>query len=342
MFLRSRSQLGIAYDVVISDVVGMKHLWIVPFGVDTDLVKVLYADQIQFAEGNTYVWAKLAADQAATPAKGGDADGVSPLVLSLSAASFLDVRAGDLVQLSFYLGSARSDRRFRIEAVCSALPGFENFRSRTANAVGSGALISLETFRTMTRQAPEEAFQARYFVKVQGNAQTQKSVARQMREEFGIRYRFGVQSAAEQKEQARALYWATQVLFGLLLGVAVIIAIFALIASMATAVIERRWEIGVLKALGLRRRQLYRMFLGEAVVLTLSAGLTGGTIGFTLAYLFVLQTAALVEMRVVFTMPYLTFLATFAISILAGVVAARLPTRQLLRKSAADILRLET
>ena len=145
---------------------------------------------------------------------------------------------------------------------------------------------------------------------------------------------------AEQKEQTRVLYWVTQIFFGLMLTVAVIIAVFALIASMASTVLERRWEIGVLKALGLRRKELFRLFLAEAVVLTLSAGIAGGAVGFTLAWLFVLQAAVLMEIAVVFTMPYLTFLATFAVSLLAGAVAAHLPTRNLLRKSAAEILRL--
>ncbi len=79
----------------------------------------------------------------------------------------------------------------------------------------------------------------------------------------------------------------------------------------------------------------------EAVVLTLAAGLSGGVIGFTLAYLFVLEAAVLMEIPLVFTMPYVTFLATFAISLLAGAAAAYLPTRRLLRKPAAEILRLQ-
>jgi hypothetical protein len=45
---------------------------------------------------------------------------------------------------------------------------------------------------------------------------------------------------------------------------------------------------------------------------------------------------------VVFTMPYVTFLATFVISVAAGAVAAHLPTRGLLRKPAAEILRQAT
>ena len=261
------------------------------------------------------------------------------MILSLAVARFLNVTSGDLIQLSFRLGSERKDARFRVAAVCSSIPGFDNFRGRVALAVGSGVLMSLDNFKTMTKSAPADAYQATYFIKAKGDDAAQKAVARRIREDFDVRYRFGVQSAAEQKEQARVLYWATQVFFGLLLAVAVVIAVFALIASMATTVMERRREIGVLKALGLRRRQLFRLFLGEAVVLTLSAGIGGGVIGFLLAWLFVLQAAMLMELAVAFTMPYLTFFATLAISLIAGALAAHLPTRRLLRKSAAEILR---
>ncbi len=339
-FLRNRSAAGVAYDVVISDVVGMKNLWVVPFGADGDLAKVLYTGQLVCEAGRPEAIAELAT-QAVNPAdKSAPTNALAPVVLSLAVARFLEVDAGDLVQMSFRLGSERSDARFRVAAVCSAMPGFENFRARVARAVGAGVLMSLDNFKTMTRSAPAEAFQGLYFAKTTGDASAQKAVAHRIREEFDVRYRFGVQCTAEQKEQARVLYWATQVLFGLLLAVAVVIAVFALIASMATTVMERRREIGVLKALGMRRRQLFLLFLAEAVILTLSAGIAGGAIGFTLAWLFVLQASVLMELATAFTMPYVTFLATLAISILAGALAAHVPTRSLLRKSAAEILRL--
>jgi putative ABC transport system permease protein len=221
------------------------------------------------------------------------------------------------------------------------MPGFENFRSRVALAFGSGVLMPLSSFQSLTQSAPADAMQERFFLKTQAGDAAQQRVAQKIRDDFDIRYRFGVRSTAERKSEARKLYWVTQVLFGLLLLVAIVIAVFALIASMATAAIERRWEVGVLKALGLRRGQLFRMFLGEAVVLTLSAGIVGGVIGFSLAYLFVLQTAALIEVPVVFTMPYLTFFATFAASLFAGVLAAHVPTRRMLRMPAAEIMRMQ-
>ncbi|MGA2658250.1 MAG: FtsX-like permease family protein [Verrucomicrobiota bacterium] len=338
-FLHNRSELGVAYDVVAGDLVGMKYLWVVPFGADADLAKVLYADHIVCEAGSPGAIGGLASRRVRLQDPS-PTNPAPPIILSLAAARFLEVTAGDQVQLSFRLGAERSDARFRVAAVCSAVPGLENFRGRLANAVGSGVLISLENFQAMTRAAPAEAFQALYFARANGGAAAQKAVAAKVRQEFDVRYRFGIQCTAEQKDEARVIYWATQVFFGLLLGVAVVIAVFALIASMASTVIERQREIGVLKALGLRRRQLFRLFLGESVVLTLSAGIAGGAIGFTLAWLFVLQTAALIELAAVFTMPYLTFLATFAISVVAGALAAYLPTRRLLRKPAAEILRM--
>jgi cell division protein FtsX len=367
--LRSRTQAGIAYDVVMSDLVGMKQLWVVPFGVDGQIADVLYLDRIKYDEGGPEVWARLKAaagvptrrapaaeDRSsvviesetpllpATPVPASAAGGpeeILPVVLSLSAARFLEVQRGDLVRLSFRLGAARKERRCRVEAICSAVPGFENFRSRVAQAVGSGVLLPLAGFQAMTEAAPADAFQSRFFVKTTAADEGSRTVAQKIRDEFDLRYRFGVKSTVERKAETRKLYWVTQVLFGLLLAVAIVIAVFALIASMATAVIERRWEVGVLKALGLRRSQLFRMFLGEAVVLTLSAGLVGGGIGFSLAYLFVMQAAALMEVPVVFTLPYLTFVATFALSLGAGVLAAYLPTRRLLRRPAAEILRAD-
>jgi putative ABC transport system permease protein len=341
-YLRSRSEAGIAYDVVISDLVGMKNLWVVPFGVDEDLVKVLYEHGIVCDSGDRDSLGALKSqtvDLNAESSPKAAASTAPPVILSLAIARFLDVAVGDQVQLSFRLGSERTDARFRVAAIYSAMPGFRNFHGRVALAVGSGLLMSLENFNRMTRAAPTEAFQAIYFLKAKGNAAAQKAMAQKIRENFDVRYRFGVSSTAEQREQAQILYWATQVLFGLLLVVAVVIAVFALIASMASTVMERRREIGVLKALGLRRSNLFRLFLAEAVVLTVSSGIAGGAIGFVLAWLFVLQASLLMELATTFTMPYVTFIATLMISLLAGALAAHLPTRKLLRKTAADILR---
>jgi putative ABC transport system permease protein len=337
-FLRSRAASGTAYDVVLSDLVGMKHLWLVPFGIDRDLPRVLFTNQVRFAEGGLDALEKVATYE--PPAtQGTNVAPPPPVVLSQSAARFLEARAGEVLQMTFHLGAERRTARVQVAAIAESLAGFDNFRSRVAHAIGSGVLMPMASFQELTRGTPEEAGLVRYFVGISGPESTHQAVAKEIRDRFDLRFRFGVKSTVEQKHEARVLYWTTQIFFGLLLTVAVTIAVFALIASMATAAIERRWEVGMLKALGLRRGQLFRMFLGETLGLTLSAGIAGGGIGFLLAWLFVLQAGALAEIPVVFTMPYVTFVATFAISIVSGAVAAHLPTRRMLRLTAGEILR---
>jgi putative ABC transport system permease protein len=329
-FLRGRSEEGIAYDVIASDLVGMKNLWVVPFGVEDGLEETMFLREAPFEEGDASAFRRLAADRGAP----GD---FPPAIVSLSLARHLDVRKGDLLQLAFHLGARRLKERVRVEAVCSGMPGFHQaFRAREGNAQGSGLLLSSRTFDRLTKDAPREAFHGFALVRVKGPA---RETASRVRERLGLKYRLGVECAEEEKREAEVLYWATQVLFAMLLGAAVAIALFGLVASMATAAIERRWEIGVLKAVGLRRGHLYRVFAAEAVTLTVSAGLLGGGMGYLLAWLFVAQAAVLMEMPIVFTMPWITFAATFAVCVVAGLAASWLPTRRLLGRPVAEILR---
>lgn len=328
LHLRSRSAEGIAYDVVASDLVGMKHLWVVPFGVDPGLAETIDPALVQCEEGDLSAFRAVREDR-------GEAE-TAPAIVSLSMARHLDIGKGSLINLSFRLGSEKTDLRVRVASVVSSLPGFPNFRARAGNAQGSGLLLSRATFERMTKPAPREALEGFALVRTTGDA---KQVAARVRDRLALQHRLGVECAEEEKREAEVLYWATQILFAMLLGVAVTIALFGLVASMATAVIERRWEVGVLKAIGLRRGHLLRMFAAEAVTLTVSSGLLGGGMGFLLAWLFVVQAALLMEIPVVFTLPWITFAATFAVSALAGLLASWLPTRRILSRPVAEILR---
>jgi ABC-type antimicrobial peptide transport system permease subunit len=340
--LRHRGRQGTAYEAVLSDLVGLKHLWLVPYGVDADLTRAMYTNHVRYAEGGA---ADLARVAAYTGPDAGRSKGApnspepAPAVLSLAAARFLEVNVGDPVQLTFQLGAERRSARFTVVAVCATFPGFDTFRARVANAIGSGLLVPRSSFEALTHGAPDEALQVRYFLRVAAGADARKAAA-DLRDRYDLRFRFGVKAAVEQQQAAQAIYWTTQVFFGLLLAAAVAIAVFALIAAMATSVLERRWEIGLLKALGLRRSQLFRMFLSEALGLTLAAGAVGGAIGFVLAGLFVVEAGQLAEIPVAFALPYVTFLATFLVSLLSGALAAHLPTRHLLAKTPGEIMRL--
>ncbi|MBI5369160.1 MAG: ABC transporter permease, partial [Planctomycetes bacterium] len=325
-----RTREGVAYDVIASDVVGMKRLWVVPCAADAALEQVLYLTHARFAEGDASALAQVCGWQ---PTPGADPPEEPPVVVCQALARHLNVGHGDPLELAFHLAGRRRVARYRIVAVAESLPGFHNFRAREGNAQGAGLLLPRAAFAEMTAGTPARAL-VHVFL-----ARGGPEAAARVRADLALRYRLMVQSASEERRESEGLYWATQVLFALLLCLAVTIAVFGLVASTTSGVAERRREVAVLKAVGLRRGQLFRMFAAESVLLTVGAGTLGSGIGFVAAWLFVRQASVLIELPVVFTLPVLTLAATLVVSVVAGLAAARIATHGLLGRPVAEILR---
>ena len=72
-----------------------------------------------------------------------------------------------------------------------------------------------------------------------------------------------------------------------LLALAVIIAILGIVNTLTLSVIERRQEIGMLRAVGTRRRQLRTMIVLEAIQMAVFGAIAGVLMGLVLAWAFV-------------------------------------------------------
>ena len=81
--------------------------------------------------------------------------------------------------------------------------------------------------------------------------------------------------AAEQKQQVNQFLY---LIYGLL-GLSVIIAILGVINTLSLSVIERTREVGLLRAVGVTRRQLRTMIRLESVVVAVLGGVLGTLMG---------------------------------------------------------------
>src|SRR5260370_42066894 len=64
-----------------------------------------------------------------------------------------------------------------------------------------------------------------------------------------------------------------------LLALAVIIALLGIVNTLALSVVERTRELGLLRAIGLRRGQLAQMAAAESVIIAVLAGVPGIALG---------------------------------------------------------------
>jgi putative ABC transport system permease protein len=124
--------------------------------------------------------------------------------------------------------------------------------------------------------------------------------------------------------------------FYALLALAVIIALFGIVNTLALSVYERTRELGLLRAVGTSRRQIRQIVRGEAVI----TGVMGAVIGVAIGVLFgVLVSRPLGSEGFVLALPYLTLAVLLVLGALAGVVASIAPAR---RASRIDVLQALT
>jgi len=119
-----------------------------------------------------------------------------------------------------------------------------------------------------------------------------------------------------------------------LLVFAVLIAILGIVNTLALSVIERTREIGLLRAIGVSRRQLRLMIRLESVVIAVLGAVLGVGLGivFGVTLMYALRDQGLERISI----PIAQLVVFLVLSLLLGVLAAVLPAR---RAARLDVLR---
>ena len=125
----------------------------------------------------------------------------------------------------------------------------------------------------------------------------------------------------------------------MLLALSVLISLFGIVNTLVLSVFERTRELGMLRAVGMSRRQVRRMIRHESVVTALIGAVLGtaARAGCWPA----LVTYALSDEGLRYSVPVGTLVAFAIVAVLAGVVAAILPARRASRLNVLGALQYE-
>lgn len=119
-----------------------------------------------------------------------------------------------------------------------------------------------------------------------------------------------------------------------LLGLALFIAFLGIVNTLALSVIERTREVGLLRAVGVTRRQTWKMITLESVAISLLGALLGVILG--LGFGLAILTAVRDEGLEVISVPWGQIVLFLVLAVIAGIVAALLPAR---RAAKLDVLK---
>ncbi len=123
-----------------------------------------------------------------------------------------------------------------------------------------------------------------------------------------------------------------------LLSMSVVISLFGIVNTLVLSVFERTREIGMLRAIGLTRRQTRRMVRYESVITALIGAVLGTAVGLFFGWV---MAEGLRSQGVTFSVPVGQLVAFVILAGVAGVAAAVLPARRASRLDMLEALQYE-
>jgi len=142
-----------------------------------------------------------------------------------------------------------------------------------------------------------------------------------------------VQNQSQLKDQQEEQVNALLGLVYALLSLAIIVSLFGIVNTLALSIHERTRELGMLRAVGMSRRQVRSMVRYEAVITAMIGAILGTVLGVVFA---ALVSRPLADEGFTLSYPIGTLITLLVLAALAGVLAAIGPAR---RASRLDVLR---
>lgn len=216
---------------------------------------------------------------------------------------------------------AGTDTAYRVVGLYRQSPGLGMPLLLTLSSVGDGGVARADNIAYILREPGADP------------ATVTAGIERVVADLPTVTLKDQAQFAAEQRAPIDQMLYIIYAL----LGLAVVIAVLGIVNTLALSVIERTREIGLLRAIGLSRRQLRTMLRLESVVIALLGAVLG--VGLGVGFGSAIQQALADEGITVLEIPFGQLAAFVAMAGVVGVLAALWPGR---RAARLDVLRAIT
>jgi ABC-type antimicrobial peptide transport system permease subunit len=114
---------------------------------------------------------------------------------------------------------------------------------------------------------------------------------------------------------------------------------FALSSATTANMMEQTKEIGVLRAIGMKKSRVYILYLYETFIMIFTGCITGILVGTTIGWTMMLQRVLFTNVPIPFYFPWMQMIVMFFISGVCAFLATIFPAHNILKREISDIFR---
>ena len=156
------------------------------------------------------------------------------------------------------------------------------FKETGQQSNDQGAVIDIDTLRQITNSSDQTSFMLAKVSNIDNIDQIAQNIQSILDKNHGEKT-FGVTTTQQLIESISSVFTALSVILAGIAGIALIVAGIGIANTMFISVVERTRIIGIMKAIGATRGNVYEIFLMEAAWIGLIGGAIGDAIGIVLS-----------------------------------------------------------
>ncbi len=233
---------------------------------------------------------------------------------------------------------------FEVIGISKGMPGIFNFRSSEANLnTAPGIMVNFEDYCDLLEwgdpTSPDLILDKIIINVVDSEYEDLQDTLNYVDNYFSNDYEFILDESQTLIRFMDSANNTSSIIMQTILFFSILVSLFGLISSMYSTIIERMFEIGILRSLGMKPYEVRLMLMAEAVTIMISSGSLGAIIGWFIAYLMQTNVSMLTELPVVTAVNVGTLVSTFLISIGISIVGMFFITRKIHKMNIMEVLR---
>ena len=152
-------------------------------------------------------------------------------------------------------------------------------------------------------------------------------------------YDFEINNLEQSVSGGLSMFSILDTFFSMTLDATIVICLFGLLSSSYSTIIERKKEIGIIRTLGLKGKEINHLFTIESLIIMLSSGTVGIIVGWTTGLLLATSINLLSDLPNTPTFPLSNMIIIFIISIIFVLIGMRFLLRNIRKKKIVQIYR---